>query len=78
MDAKTLRRKLAESDVLIAQFAELAGVSANTLSQVLHEHRPISDEMAARLAAGLAQLEADPPARIKVLRGGGWSKKVAS
>jgi plasmid maintenance system antidote protein VapI len=68
MEAKELRRKLAESDILIAQFAELTGVNAVSLSHLLHERRAISPEMAARLEVGLDRLEQNPPARLVVPR----------
>jgi hypothetical protein len=78
VDAKTVRMKIAAADILVGQFAALTDVPYNTLSDILHERRPITPEMASRIERGLAQLEANPPARLVVTRGTPRKTEVAS
>jgi len=78
VDAKTVRMKIAAADILVSQFAALSGVPYSNLSDMLHERKPITAEMASRMERGLAQLESDPPARLVITRGTPRKTEVAS
>ena len=41
---------LPETGITQAQLAEILGVSRRTVSEILHEHRPVTTDMAHRLA----------------------------
>jgi plasmid maintenance system antidote protein VapI len=60
---RAVRMKIAEHDLQLRQFAELAGVSYGNLSEVLHGNRALGPGMRARLARAMDRVDANPPPR---------------
>jgi len=69
MDIKSLRAEIARSDVLLTQFAAMAGLGLNNLSDILHGRYVPGPEVQSRIERALVQLEINPPARLIVPRG---------
>lgn len=69
LDARTLREKIAASGILKKQFAEMAGVNAPYLSNILYGRENPTPSTWARIGAALEELERNPPERERRPRG---------
>jgi transcriptional regulator with XRE-family HTH domain len=78
MDTKSLRGRIAESDILLSQFAEMSGLGLNNLSDILHGRNVPGPEVQRRIERALVQLETNPPARLVITRGTPRKTEVAS
>ncbi len=74
LDPKVLRAKIAESGILVKQFAEMAGLRQQDLSHIMHGWEKAGPMRRARIEAALDELERNPPERKHKPRG--WRRAM--
>lgn len=69
LDPKAIRVKIAESGILHTQFAEMAGLRLQNLSNIMYGRETAGPVVSARILAAFEELERNPRERQRKPRG---------